>query len=82
METALVDAIIQLRQLVTPQMWCNKIFINRVTESPIYQTKDERIHRILQTFVNKILNTTTEEREEKKQTSGLTKQQEKMYAME
>ncbi len=75
METTLVDAIIQLRQIATPPT-------TTTTEAPIYQTNDERIHRILQTFVNKTHNTAAEEREEKKQASGLTKQQEQMYEME
>jgi hypothetical protein len=75
METALVDAIIQLRQIATPPT-------TTTTEAPIFQTKDERIHGILQTFVDKTLNTTVEEREEKKLASGLTRQQEKMYATE
>ncbi len=66
METALVNAIIQLRQIATPT----------------YQTKDERIHGILQAFVNKTLNSATEEREEKKQALRLTKQQEQIYATE
>ncbi len=75
METAMVDAIIQLRQIATPPP-------TTTTKTPIYQTKDERIHGILQTFVDKTLNTTAEEKEEKKQASGLTKQQEQMYATE
>jgi hypothetical protein len=75
METALVDAIIQLRQIATPRT-------KTTTDAPIFQTKDERIHRILQTFINKTLNTTAEEREETKQASGLTRQQEQMYATE
>jgi hypothetical protein len=75
METALVDAIIQLRQIATPPT-------TTTTEAHIFQTKDERIHRILQTFVDKTLNTAMEEREEKKLAFGLTRQQEKMYATE
>ena len=75
METALVDHIIQLRQIAKPPT-------TTTTEAPIFQTKDERIHGILQTFVDKTLNTTVEEREEKKLASGLTRQQEKMYATE
>jgi hypothetical protein len=75
METTLMDAIIQLRQIATPPT-------TTTTEAPIYQTNDERIHGILQTFINKTLDTAAEEREEKKQASGLTKQQEQMYATE
>jgi hypothetical protein len=75
METALVDAIIQLRQIATPPT-------TTTTATPTYQTIDERIHGILQAFVNKTLNTAAEEREEKKQTLRLTKQQEQIYATE
>jgi hypothetical protein len=75
METALVDAIIQLRQIATPPT-------TTTTATPTYQTKDERIHGILQAFVNKNLNSAAEEREEKKQALRLTKQQEQIYATE
>jgi hypothetical protein len=51
-------------------------------EAPIFQTNDKRIHGILHSFINKYLNTAAEEREEKRHASGLTKQQEQMYATE
>jgi hypothetical protein len=76
METALIDAIIQLQQLATPPPTTTTM------ELPIFQTKDERIHGILHAFVNKTLNKQAEEREEKPNVSGLTKQQEQMYATE
>jgi hypothetical protein len=68
-----VDAIIKLRQIATPPT-------TTMTEAPTFQTKDESIHGIRQTFMDKTLNTVAEEREEKKPASGHTKQQEQMYA--
>jgi len=76
MESALIDAIIQLQQLATPPP------TTTTTELPIFQTKDKRIHGILHAFINKTLNKQAEEREEKPNASGLTKQQEQMYATE
>ncbi len=75
MEEALIDAIIQLQQIATPPP-------TTTTELPIFQTKDEQIHGILHAFVNKTLNKQAEEREEKPNASGLTNQQEQMYATE
>jgi hypothetical protein len=40
------------------------------------------IHGFLHAFVNKTLNTAVDEREERRHTLGLTKQQGEMYAME
>jgi hypothetical protein len=74
MEEALIDAIIQLQQMATPPP------TTTTTELPIFQTKDERILGILHAFVNKTLNKQAKEREEKPNASGLTKQQEQMYA--
>jgi hypothetical protein len=76
MEAALIDTIIQLQQIATPPPTTS------TTELPIFQTKNERIHSILHAFVNKTLNKQAEEREEKPNASGLTKQQEQMYATE
>jgi hypothetical protein len=72
MENALIDAIIQLQQRATPPP------TTMTTELPIFQTKDEQIHA----FVNKTLNKQAEEKEERPTVSGLTKQQEQMYATE
>jgi hypothetical protein len=49
MESALIDAIIQLQQLATPPP------TTTTTELPIYQMKNKRIHCILHAFVNKTL---------------------------
>jgi len=76
MENALIDAIIQLQQRATPPP------TTMTTELPIFQTKDEQIHSILHAFVNKTLNKQAEEKEERPTASGLTKQQEQMYATE
>jgi hypothetical protein len=76
MEASLVDAIIQLQKMATPPP------TTMMSELPIFQTKDERIHNILHAFVNKTLNKQVEEREEKPNASGLTKQQEQVYATE
>jgi hypothetical protein len=75
MEAALIDAIIQLQQLETPPPTTTTM------ELPIFQTKDEWIHSILHAFVKKTLNKQAEERE-KPNASGLTIQQERMYATE
>ncbi len=71
-----MDAIIQLRQIAKPPP------TTAMMEAPIFQTNDKRIHGILHSFINKYLNTAAEEREEKRHASGLTKQQEQMYATE
>jgi hypothetical protein len=76
MEATLIDAIIQLQQIATPPP------TTTTTELPIFQNKDERIHRILHAFINKTLNKQAEEREERPSASSLTKQQEQMYATE
>ncbi len=78
METALIDAIIQLQQLATPPPTTT----TTTTELPMFLTNDERIHGILHFFVNKTLNKQAEEREEKPSALGLTQQQERMYATE
>jgi hypothetical protein len=65
MEIALVDAIIQLMQAATPPT-------TTTTAAPVFQTKDERIHGILKTFINKDLHKNAEEDEETRQASGLT----------
>jgi hypothetical protein len=74
MEASLIDAIIQLQQIATPPP------TTMTTELQIFQTKDE--HAFLHAFVNKMLNKQPEEREERPSASGLTKQQEQMYATE
>ena len=48
----------------------------------MFQSNDERIHGIIHSFVNKTLNKQAEEREEAPNASGLTKQQEMVYATE
>jgi hypothetical protein len=48
----------------------------------MFQMNDERIHSILHAFVNKTLNKQAEEKEETPNASGLTNQQEQMYATE
>jgi hypothetical protein len=78
MEAGLVDAIIQLQQLATPP----PPKPTSATKIPMFQTNDERIHSILHSFVNKMLNKQAEEREETPNASGLTKQQEMIYATE
>jgi hypothetical protein len=78
METALIDAIIQLQQIATPPPPKQ----TSATKIPMFQTHDERIHSILHSFVNKTLNKQAEEKEETPTVSGLTKQQEQMYATE
>ncbi len=78
MEAALIDAIIQLQQIATPP----PTKPTSATKIPMFQTKDERIHGILHSFVNKTLNKQAEEKEETPNASGLTKQQEMIYATE
>jgi hypothetical protein len=78
MEAGLVDAIIQLQQLATPP----PPKPTSATKIPMLQTNDERIHSILHSFVNKMLNKQAEEKEETPNASGLTKQQEMIYATE
>jgi hypothetical protein len=78
MEAGLVDAIIQLQQLATPP----PPKPTSATKIPMFQTNDERIHSILHSFVNKTLNKQAEEKEETPNASGLTKQQEMIYATE
>ncbi len=57
MEAGLVDAIIQLQQLATPPP-------PKPTSATKIQSNDERIHSILHSFVNKMLNKEAEEKEE------------------
>ncbi len=78
MEAGLVDAIIQLQQLVTPP----PPKPTSATKIPMFQTNDERIHSIIHSFVNRTLNKEAEEREETPNASGLTKQQEMVYTTE
>jgi hypothetical protein len=78
MEAALVDAIIQLQQIVTPP----PTKPTSATKIPMFQTNNKRIHSILHSFVNKTLNKQVEEKEETPTVSGLTIQQEQMYATE
>ncbi len=78
MEAALIDAIIQLQQILTPPL----AKPTSATKIPMFQTSDERIHSILHAFVNKTLNKQAEEREETPNASDLTRQQEQMYATE
>jgi hypothetical protein len=78
MEARLVDAIIQLQQLATPP----PPKPTSATKIPMFQTNDERIHSILHSFVNKMLNKQAEEKEMTPNASGLTKQQEMIYATE
>jgi hypothetical protein len=62
MEAALVNAIIQLQQIVTPP----PTKPTSATKIPMFQTHDERIHSILHAFVNKIRNKQAEEKENAK----------------
>jgi hypothetical protein len=78
MEAALVDAIIKLQQIATP----SPTKPTSATKIPMFQTSDKRIHSILHAFVNKTLNKQAEERAETPNVSGLTRQQEQMYATE
>jgi hypothetical protein len=78
MEAGLVEAIIQLQQLATPP----PPKPTSATKIPMFQSNDEQIHSILHSFVNKTLNKQAEEKEETPNASGLTKQQEMVYAME
>jgi len=78
MEAGLVDAIIQLQQLATPP----PPKPTSATKIPMFQSNDERIHSIIHSFVNRTLNKEAEEREETPNASGLTKQQEMIYATE
>ena len=78
METALIDAIIQLQQIATPP----PPKPTSATKIPMFQTNNERIHSILHAFVNKTFNKQAEEKEEAPNASGLTNQQEQMYATE
>jgi hypothetical protein len=78
MEAAHVDAIIQLQQIATPPPTKPTL----ATKIPMFQTNDERIHSIPHSFINKTLNKQAEEKEETPTASGLTKQQEMMYATE
>ena len=78
MEARLVDAIIQLQQLATPP----PPKPTSATKIPMFQTNDEHIHSILHSFINKTLNKQVEEKEETPNVSGLTKQQEMIYATE
>jgi len=78
MEAGLVNAIIQLQQLATPPP-PKPTSASRI---PSFQSNNERIHGIIHSFVNKTLNKQAEEKEEEPSASGLTKQQEMVYATE
>ena len=52
------------------------------TKIPMFLSNHERIQSIIQSFVNRTLNKEAEEREETPNASGLTKQQEMIYATE
>ncbi len=78
MEAGLIDAIIQLQQIATPPLPKP----TSATKIPMFQTNDECIHSILHSFVKKTLNKQAEEKEETPNASGLTKQQEMIYATE
>ncbi len=78
MEAGLIDAIIQLQQITTPP----PPKPTSAMKIPMFQTNDERIHSILHLFVNKMLNKQADEKEETPNVSGLTKQQEMIYATE
>jgi len=78
MEAGLVDAIIQLQQLATPP----PPKPTSATKIPMFLSNHERIQSIIQSFVNRTLNKEAEEREETPNASGLTKQQEMIYATE
>jgi len=78
MVAGLVDAIIQMQQLATPP----PPKPTSATKIPMFQSNDERIHSILHSSINKTLNKQAEEREETPNTSGLTEQQEMIYATE
>jgi hypothetical protein len=78
MEAGLVDAIIQLQQLATPP----PPKPTSAFKIPSFQSNNERIHGIIHLFVNETLNKQAEEKEEEPSASGLTKQQEMVYATE
>jgi len=78
MEAGLVDAICKLQQLATPP----PPKPTSATKIPMFQSNDGRIHSIQHSFVKKMLNKQAEEREETPNASGLTKQQEMIYATE
>jgi hypothetical protein len=78
MEAGLVNAIIQLQQLATPP----PPKPTQASRIPSFQSNNERIHGIIHSFVNKTLNKQAEEKEEEPSASGLTKQQEMVYATE
>jgi hypothetical protein len=78
MEATLIDAIIQLQQIATQ----TPTKPTSATKIPMFQTSDEKIHSSLHAFVHKTLNKQAEEREETPNASGLTRQQEQMYATE
>jgi hypothetical protein len=65
MEAALKKAIIQLRQMATPQTMTT-------TMPPTFQTKDKKIPDLLLTFIERTLKNNFEEKEEATSTMGLT----------
>ncbi len=78
MEARLINAIIPLQQIATPPLPKP----TSATKIPMFQTNDECIQSILHSFVNKTLNKQAEEKEETPNASGLTRQQEMIYATE
>jgi hypothetical protein len=78
MEAGLINAIIPLQQIATPP----PPKPTSATKIPMFQTNDECIQSILHSFDNKTLNKQAEEKEETPNASGLTKQQEMIYATE
>ncbi len=78
MEAGVIDTIIQLQQIATPP----PPKPTSATKIPMFQTNDEQIHSILHSFINKTLNKQAEEKEEAPNASGLTRQQEMIYATE
>jgi hypothetical protein len=77
-ETTLVNTINQLEN--TPTTPTPKP--TSATKIPMFATYEDRINSILHAFVNKTLNNQAEEKEETPNASGLTKQQEMIYATE
>jgi hypothetical protein len=78
METGLIEAIRQLQQLATPPPEKP----TSATKIPRFLSNHERIQSITQSFVNRTINKDAEEKEETPNASGLTKQQEMIYATE
>jgi len=78
MESGLIEAIRKLQQLATPPPEKP----TSATKIPMFLSNHERIQSIIQSFVNRTINKDAEEKEETPNASGLTKQQEMIYATE